>query len=852
MIRSILSLLSFTFIIYSCSSPRTVQAPLIDDIRDLPELVVTGSRNSDGENVAQNPFRATPTRYFDLIHTELDLAFDWEKQWVLGKANLIITPLAQPQDSIVLDAVGFLIHDVQNKVQKQPLKYHYNQTHLTIFLPRTARLGDTLSIFIDYTARPDEMPVGGSQAIQSDKGLYFINPTGTFRDKPTQIWTQGETQSNSRWFPTFDQPNERCTQEIRLTVDSIYQTLSNGLLVDQQWPGKGKRIDTWKMDLPHAPYLFMLAIGEYSVSADEWQGIPLTYYVEPEFSSYAQSIFPDAPAMLSFFSDYTGVMYPWPKYSQVAVRDFVSGAMENTTAVIYGEFMQATDRELIDERRNELIGAHELIHHWFGDLVTCESWSNLVLNEGFANYGEYLWLESKYGTDEAEFHRINELNGYLMQAQDYKHPLVDYHYNNREDMFDAHSYNKGGLVLHMLRHELTEPVFKKGIRRYLQRNAYQAVEVADLRIAMEEVSGRDLQWFFEQWFFEPGHPVLEANWNYDSTTQKLTLIVNQTQDPGQNATQYIIPTEVAVLLTRDKVMTWPLTLDARQDTFIFQLDEEPVLVDLDPRRIILAEQNYTWTNEQKIAYWRTTPTLWTRLEILTSLEEEAIALEPYPYQDPHWSVRANGIGSMGTPERQLILADIARNDFHSEVRAAALSMLAMVGFPAIASLAQNRLENDRAYNVIQVALNTLYQVNPEKALQLLKQKIVDSDSSNTGILIAAGFLAEHGTENGLVFFEKNWHKVNGYARMPFIKYYVDLLKTLDLDQIGAGINLLGEEALASHWTPIRRLSAFRGLAILKLSIQESHPEMMDALQGMMDHIQENEADPKLRAYYENY
>lgn len=852
MMRSLLTLSVFSFLIYGCSTSKSVQAPPVDDIRDLPELVITGSKNKDGEDISRNPFRATPTRYFDLIHTGLDLSFDWDKQWVLGKANLLLTPLAHPQDSIVLDAVGFLIHDVKNNLQNKSLKYNYDQTHLTIYLPQAARIQDTLSILIDYTARPDEMPVGGSQAIQSDKGLYFINPTGIFRDKPTQIWTQGETQSNSRWFPTFDQPNERCTQEIRLTVDSNYQTLSNGLLVDQQWPGNGKRIDTWKMDLPHAPYLFMLAIGEYSVSAGEWQGIPLSYYVEPEFSSYTQSIFPDAPAMLSFFSDYTGVIYPWPKYSQVVVRDFVSGAMENTTAVIYGEFMQATDRELIDERRNELIGAHELIHHWFGDLVTCESWSNLVLNEGFANYGEYLWLESKYGLDEAEFHRINELNGYLNQAQDYKHPLVDYHYDNREDMFDAHSYNKGGLVLHMLRYELTEPVFKRGIRRYLERNAYQAVEVADLRIAMEEVSGRDLQWFFNQWFFEPGHPNLETNWSYDSTSQQLTLIVNQTQEAEHNANQYIIPTEVAVLLPRDKVIQWPVTLKSRQDTFMLQLEEEPILVDLDPRRIILAEQNYAWTNPQKIAYWRATPGLWTRLEILTSLEGEAMALEPYPHHDAHWSVRASGVGLMGDPERQLILAEMARNDFHSEVRTAALSMLTMADFPGLEALAKNRLENDRAYNVLQVALNALYQLNPEEALRLLKHKIIDTDSSNTGILVGASFLAENGTEASMIFFKHNWNKVNGYARMPFIKYYVDLLKTLEQTQIAEGINLLGEEALAPHWTPIRRLSAYRGLAILKLSIQENHPEMLDALEAMMAHIKENETDSQLRAYYENY
>ena len=255
------------------------------------------------------------------------------------------------------------------------LEYSYEgekqQVHIT--LDREYQRGEEVELVIDYTAIPAQS--GGSAAITSDKGLFFINPRGEEGDKPTQIWTQGETENNSRWFPTIDKPNERCTQEVYVTVDDRFTTLSNGTLVSKNKNSDGTRTDYWKQELPHAPYLFMLAIGEFDVVEDEkWNGIPVNYYLESKWSPYAKDIFPYTREMLTFFSELTGVDYPWQKYSQVAVRDYVSGAMENTTAVIFGEFMHGTDRDLIDVDRNEKIVAHEMFHHWFGDYVTCESW----------------------------------------------------------------------------------------------------------------------------------------------------------------------------------------------------------------------------------------------------------------------------------------------------------------------------------------------------------------------------------------------------------------------------------------------------------------------------------------------
>jgi aminopeptidase N len=233
------------------------------------------------------------------------------------------------------------------------LTYTYDGWYLKINLDRTYKRDEQYTILIDYTAKPNELNVQGSNAITDAKGLYFINPDSTQANKPTQIWTQGETEASSCWFPTIDAPNQKTTQEILITVDKRYKTLSNGLLLSSKDNGNGTRTDHWKQSLPHAPYLFMMAVGDFAIVKDQWKRkdgktIEVNYYLEHEFEPHAKAIFGKTPKMIEYFSNLLGVEYPWEKYDQVIVRDYVSGAMENTGAVINGEFYNQTTRETID------------------------------------------------------------------------------------------------------------------------------------------------------------------------------------------------------------------------------------------------------------------------------------------------------------------------------------------------------------------------------------------------------------------------------------------------------------------------------------------------------------------------
>lgn len=341
------------------------------------------------------PVQPAATILTDLLDTKLDVRFDWAKQQLIGVATLSVRPHFYAQNQLVLDAKGFDLKNVRllSGTKEKNLNYSYDKRKLTINLDRTYTRAEPYQVRISYVAKPNELAAGGSAAITSDKGLYFINPLGTDKSKPRQIWTQGETEANSCWFPTIDKPNQRMTQEISLTVDANFKTLSNGLLISSKTNTDGTRTDVWKQSLPAAPYLTMLAVGDFAVVSDKWRGKAVDYYVEPKFEGTARAVFGRTPEMLEFFSTKLGVEFPWEKYAQVAIYDFVSGAMENTTAVTHRqEDTQLTHRDLLDRDDDGTI-AHELFHHWFGDYVTTESWSNLPLNESFADYAQFLWAE---------------------------------------------------------------------------------------------------------------------------------------------------------------------------------------------------------------------------------------------------------------------------------------------------------------------------------------------------------------------------------------------------------------------------------------------------------------------------
>lgn len=799
--------------------------------RTLDELVVTASR--EYKLPTYNP---SYTRTNDLIHTKLEVSFDFDKQHVLGKATLDLEPYFYPTKTVTLDAKGFDIHKVELK-NGTALTYDYKDDMLVIRLDKEYQPKEKYTLYIEYTAKPNERKVGGSAAITQDKGLYFINPKGETPNKPTQIWTQGETESNSCWFPTIDKPNERCTQEITVTIREDFETLSNGVLKSSKSNGDGTRSDYWVMDMPHAPYLFMLAIGDFAVVKEEWRGKEVAYYVEKEYEQYAKRIFPYTLEMLDFYSKRFGYDYPWQKYSQIVVRDYVSGAMENTTGVIFGEFMQGTERELIDEKNNERIVAHELVHHWFGDLVTCESWANLPMNESFANYGEYLWMEKKHGKEEADYHLMNELNGYLAQARTSTHDLIYFDYKDKEQTFDAHSYNKGGCILNSLRNYVGDEAFFASLTHYLKNNEFTAVEAHDLRLSFEKVTGQDLNWFFNQWFFSTGHPKLEVAQEYDSTNQKVILTINQTQDAEQNQPIYQLPIAIDVYEngtpTRHKVM-----INKRKQVFEFDVATAPKLVNVDADKILVGTIKHEKTPEQLVFQYNNANNFKSRYEALSGLEsvesDDAKAVYAAALSDNHWFLRVKSVQTASVGDK---MADLAVNDAHSAVRAEAMEKLGASENAAFVPTLKKGIDKDLAYPVIASALKglTALDVNSAKAYAEKMEK-----DENATILAAVGnTYATLGDVAKLAYFENTWTKINGFQVSSFMKNYDKLLNEADAEtKLAAVANLkaasMNEEA--SLW---QRYSTTRSVYGLKKYF-ESGVEVLSK-----EATEEGEVNPEL-------
>jgi len=830
------------------------------EIRDLDTLVISEPKkeSNTNEEYPQPIYRASQQRSIDLIHTKLDLRFDYQQERVLGEAWIDFTPIFDPVQSFALDAQYFDIHSIKDEQGRELSFVYADSMQLLIDWPEIIQRQDTVQLYIDYTAVPGRKPAGGSQAISSNKGLFFINANGDIPNKPTQIWTQGETEHNSNWFPTVDQPNERCSQEMILTVPVEYETLSNGVLLKSEVVNDSMRRDHWLQTLPHAPYLFMLAIGDFAVVRDQWEDIPLSYFVEHNYKQDAPQIFNHTPEMLAVFSEMLDYKYPWAKYDQVIVRDYVSGAMENTTGVIFGDFVQKHGLDLVGND-NDFIVAHEMFHHWFGDLVTCESWSNLTMNEGFANYSEYLWKEYKFGKEEADLHRANQISGYLAQARQNKRPIVDFEYLRPEDMFDAHSYNKGGLVLHMLRDYLGSEKFFAGLNLYLRRNAYTSVETHDLRLAMEDVSGEDLNWFFNQWFFAAGHPQLTISSEY--VDGQLILTAEQTQDPEKEPAIFTLPAEVDIYSSGGQRQRVPFFIDKRVSTLRVEMPEEPALVLFDPRDIQLAEVPTTKSAEEYAMQFAVSSTFKYRLQALKNIPagERKTELLEKALSDSHWAIRREAIIAMeasSAKARKSELKTLASLDPHVRVRVAALKKLnSDTDAPAkeIADLCRERVEAEKAGIEMAAAIETWYDLDSAGAIA--KAREVENVRSEILANKIAAVYAKTGNPEFISFLDQLLPKQSGFTSFPFFNAYSKMTTQLPAEELlkrVASLAAIGGNPNSGLFT---RYGATKAIADIKKELgqmENTAPATLESVQNTLQEIVKEESSPRLKAMYSNF
>ena len=745
-------------------------------------------------------YRAVATKTNNLKHTKLVANFNYEKSQMNGEVWLQLQPHFYPTNTLVLDAKAMDIKEValMKGTGKTKLSYTYDSLQLQIDLDKTYTAKESYTIYIKYIARPNEYKGKGSEAIRDAKGMYFINPLGTDKDKPTQIWTQGETEASSVWIPTIDQTNQKTTQEFYLRVPSKYVSLSNGLLVKQTDLKNGFREDVWKMDLPHSPYLFFIGIGDYAVIKDSYKGKEVSYYIERAYEKVARKIYGNTPQMIAYFENKLGVAYPWIKYAQISGRDYVSGAMENTTATLHSDAVQQDARELIDGNNWESTIAHELFHQWFGDLVTAESWSNLTVNESFADYSQTLWFEHSQGKDAGAFENYTGLRNYLSSPSDAEKNLVRFYYKDKEDVFDLVSYQKGGRILNMLRHLVGDEAFFASLNKYLNDNKFSNGSAIKLKLAFEAVTGKDLNWFFNQWYFGSGHPYVRIQQKYMADQQKVLVTIQQTQTQNK---LFTLPVGIDLYVNgnRNHYEVWSKN---KVDSFYFPAAVAPDNVNVDNDKVLLWAKDESKPVEQYAYQFKHARNFMDRFEAAneaaTNLKNPAAkAIIEAAIKDSFHVIRSIALTSYNptaidaTMEARIL--DLAAKDKVSTVREDAINVLSKINKPSFTPLYEKWV-NDSSYTVAGAALAALEIVDSAKAIDIAKAFSKQTLKKRLNTVVTT-ILTKYGDAEVFDFVANTYAKLNIQSSEKFemtAPFAQLLIKTTDPVKFKKGIDLIVE------------------------------------------------------------
>ncbi len=671
-------------------------------------------------------------RPFRLHHLFLDLTLDLTAKAVEGSARWDFERIAAAARWLSLDAVGFDVFgvDLMSGSESIALQHEYDGDELRIAIPNDVHAG---SVVIRYRAVPRE-------------GLYFLEPDAAVPERPVQVWSQCQDENARHWFPCHDKPHVKMTTELRVGVPSGFVVLSNGEFVNapaspggtdspqsahSAEPAASLEYFHFRLDQPHPSYLMTLVVGRFAVLDDrpaqlaDGREIPVRYYVPPSRVADGLRTFGQTPRMLELISRLTGVPYPWPRYSQVVVSDFVFGGMENTTATTMYEHILVDERASIDIPSEDLV-AHELAHQWFGDYVTCRDWSEAWLNEGFATFFEHVEIEDRLGVDEYEWGVSRDLESYENEASgSYQRPIVCRDWALPMDLFDRHLYEKGGLVLHMLRRLLGDGPFWAGVQRYLTDHAFGIVETRDLQRALEASSGLALDRFFDQWVFRPGHPELavKVEWNESS----LDIRVAQKQKIGDVAL-FQFELEVDVAFDDGAFSRHSKVIETAEDAITIHLARRPKFVVIDPEfkiatpisleapaDMLRAQLAGGVTARQR---WVAADALATRVDVPT-VRSLVDALNDT--QAP-WMVRARvalALGRTRAPEAFAALTAAVGVD-HPKVRRAVVAALGEFRNEAALHSLEAAAASDPSYLVEAAALKALGSTRQSSALPILE------------------------------------------------------------------------------------------------------------------------------------
>ncbi len=706
----------------------------------LPALTAFALENEyECVHATQYPFGvesgdATPQygrdRAFDVKHIKLDVELDFDAESITGVATHTLSPIGNAATEVSFDAINLDIQSVTDNTGAA-VDFEVTNDKLRVYFTEPIPANTTVTLAIEYaSARPQ-------------RGLHFRTPRLGYSDAETQAWTQGEPEDARHWFPCIDYPNERATTEVICTVRDDFVALSNGNLVGTTHdPTNGKKTFHWRQRQDHTTYLVSLVAGPFVSVQDRAGGIPLFYYALPGQEANARKTYRNTPAMMKIFQDKIGLPYAYDRYSQVSVVDFIAGGMENTSITTMTERIILDDSARLTRSMDGLI-AHELAHQWFGDLMTCRDWSHIWLNEGFATYLEAVYQEHQFGRDALIDDMLkNQQQVIAADRGEGKKPVVSRMYNDPNGVFGYRPYAKGASVLHMLRNELGDDVFWRSINAYATRHQNKVVETSDLMRTAEEISGKSLEQFFDQWLYHTGFPELDVDYDWDNDQKLAKITVHQTQKVTDATPLFAFSTTIA-FYGDDWSHIEPVTITDNVHTFFVALDNRPSYVRIDPDGFILKTLKFNKPTPMLIAQLNGDPSVAGRYQACDQLSQkkgdEIIDALAYALQsDAFWGVRVKAAEALGKIEdpraTNALLANVDAAE--SRVRLAVVDALATIDDAVVRLKLIERIETDPASYIVAAAIGGLAQQQDYSAIPIITAAL-ERDSHSEAIRSAA-------------------------------------------------------------------------------------------------------------------
>ena len=688
------------FILTISALPATPQVPAL-----APALVAP-------------PYQWPRSHDFDVQHYRIEISFDWAKKSVAGVTTVSLRPFKSDFKEVELDAGNMTINAVKLG-EGQPLKFRYEGNEkLIISLDKPYAAGSDIAVKIAYAATPK-------------RGLTFITPTENDPSRPYQIWSQGEAQDNHYWFPCYDYPNDKATSELIARVEDKFSVISNGSLAAVT-PDAAKKMKTWhwKMDRPFSSYLVSIIVGEYAELKDQYKNVPVSSFVYRDQVEQGRVSFNKLAKMVALFSEKTGFEYPYPKYAQTMVHDF-GGAMENITATTMTDTAVNDRRALLDVSSDDIV-SHELAHSWFGNTLTCRDWGELWLNESFATVMEAVWTEHDKGHDDYLYDVYSDQETYFQAwSQGVRRPISTRRYADPDSVFDAYAYQRGGAVLNMLRFVLGDEMFWKAINHYLKKHQYQTVETQDLVVAIEEATGQNLQWFFDEWIYKMGHPEFEIASSYDEGARTLKLTVKQTQTRDDKRSWYespeffTMPVDIAITTAAGEKVN-RVWIDKPEKEFSFAVDSKPLIINFDRGNHIIKRVKFERSDDDIAYQLLHDADVMGRLRAAIDLKAQrtqaaARALSESVKSEAFWGVRVEAtkaLSAFGIAASRAGLLEAVK-DKDARVRREAIKGLAAFKDEKLADLFITTIKNDQSYLTIAESAKALGQTGSDRAFDAL-------------------------------------------------------------------------------------------------------------------------------------